>query len=169
MSGDKATATTTFSSSDESADYVPLVEATIETEPLAETTETSSSSQATWLTVPDCADGCFYTTCESADDYNMVARHVGDPHTTDCCTIYCLRRHSLLFCGVCILSAMAEKLKLKYERKHNLKHQETPCEVSCCCPEIIWAQIRRDYHKRHGTRNMPAARAPPRAARMAGR
>ena len=121
------------------------------------------SNRSEWSTEPDCADSLCYTTFNSADDYNMIARHVGAP-PTDRCSIYCMRKWA--HCGgLCALSSMAEEIKLKYELKHNLKHQDTPHWVFCC-PEITWRQIRRDYYNRFGTHKMPAA---PHSLQMTGR
>mmetsp|Transcript_9660 Transcript_9660/g.14217 ORF Transcript_9660/g.14217 Transcript_9660/m.14217 type:complete len:138 (-) Transcript_9660:104-517(-) len=111
----------------------------------------ASSDQHTkkvWSTTPDCWDGCVYTVCDSADDYNKIADHVDVPRT-DCCTIYASR--ILWKCGgLCLLNDMGTSIKRRYEQRHDLEHQENPCWV-CLCPEVLFRQVLREHELRHGT------------------
>lgn len=118
--------------------------------------------QTKWATEPDCFDSCIYPVCDSADDYNKVANHVGAP-PTDCCTIYMARIFH--HCGgVCVMYNMAADVKQKYERLHNLEPQEIPCWAALC-PEITWRQVVRDHRIRVGGRMEPMEPAAKRMAR----
>jgi len=100
-----------------------------------------------WITQPDCCDVCVYTVWDSADDYNTIAAHVGSDGRVDCCTIYTSRLCGLCG-GLCFLQSKGTDLKIKYEQKHELNHQENDCCISWCAPESLWKQILKEHQAR---------------------
>ena len=100
-----------------------------------------------WAAQPDCCDSCIYTVCDSADDFNIVADHVGAP-PTNWCFIY-RSRASVCCGGLSTMQQMAVDTKERYQVLHNLEPQKIP-SWSLESPDITWRQIVRDHRLRVG-------------------
>ena len=111
-----------------------------------------------WSTpAPDICYTCckVYTTCQAANDFNAVAAHVGSSDRMDCMEVYGYRL-SVGFCcwgcgGYCCnLKPRNEKLKVLYEQKYNMAHQENDCCLAWLAPELISEQVVKEHQARFG-------------------
>ena len=110
-----------------------------------------------WITKPSCCDVCVYTTCDSANDYNTISAHVGSANRVDCTTIYVARLCGLCG-GICYVNGKGKDLKVLYEQKYNLTHQDPDCCTSYCAPEAYFKQIMKEHQSRF---NVPLTAAAP--------
>lgn len=115
-------------------------------------TDLFMTSTADWQTTTGCCPDMMapYTVCQSENDYNLIAEHLGLEERTGCLTIYCLRLNAN-FGGACKLFNMAMQLRVKYEEKYSLNHQEPEgCCVRTYGGEFLWKQIKKEHLKRFG-------------------
>ena len=67
-----------------------------------------------FVTEIDWCAGCGYTACDSANDFNTIAEHVGSAHRCSCMGIVCMRLGGLTG-GVCVADCRAMELERAYE------------------------------------------------------
>ena len=99
---------------------------------------------APWTEKEGACDACFYSTCNSADDFNLIAEHLGLSDRVNCLTIYCARVWGVCG-GICWLGSQAQKLKSKYAEAYGLQQEDISCIFLNCFPEAVFLQIKREH------------------------
>ena len=126
--------------------------------------ELRRGSKRDWVTDIDWWPTCCYFPCESADDFNTVAEHVGSPRRFSCMGIWCARTFYLCG-GSCLKDDYAMQVHSEYEAMYGLNQRSISIGARyCCSPERVWKSIVGEIAARPG---YPVVNQPVRTAHAA--